>query len=168
VAKLATLINIHLAVSSLRGNTASNATTERDIDASPPPTYCEVLNGPDSVAVEVRSPGIIDAAECIVTTKPDSPETPEGESLPPPEKTLMDHYLPVELSSLTLEDDHGVSNHLCFFFLLAHVLYTNLVSTLPPVGSDFAWSVSIAGRMVGWCDGSPGTRATSPAQEIRQ
>lgn len=105
--QLATLINIHLAVSSLRGNTASNATTERDIDASPPPTYCEVLNGPDSVAVEVRSPGIIDATECIVTTEPDSPETPEGESLPPPKKTLMDHYLPVELSSLTLEDDHG-------------------------------------------------------------
>lgn len=104
--QLATLINIHLAVSSLRGNATSNATAERVIDAPPPPTYQEVLNEPDSVAVEIRSPGIIDAAECIVAES-DPPLAAGGESLSLPEKRLTDHYLPAELSSLTLEDDHG-------------------------------------------------------------
>ncbi|KAG1728218.1 hypothetical protein EDB19DRAFT_1747770 [Suillus lakei] len=104
--QLATLINIHLAVSSLTGNAASNATAERVIDAPPPPAYDEVLNEPDSVAVEIRSPGIVDAAECLVA-EPDPPVAAGGGSLSPPEKRITDHYLPVELSSLTLEDDHG-------------------------------------------------------------
>lgn len=103
--QLATLINIHLAVSSLRGNTASNAAAERAIDALPPPAYHEVLNGPDSVAIEIRSPGIVGAAECTVAES-DPLAAAGGESLSPPEKRLTDHYLSVELSSLTL-DDHG-------------------------------------------------------------
>ncbi|KAG1744363.1 hypothetical protein EDB19DRAFT_1694694 [Suillus lakei] len=104
--QLATLINIHLAVSSLTGNASSNATAERVIDAPPPPAYDEVLNEPDSVAVEIRSPGIVDAAECLVAES-DPPVAAGGESLSPPEKRITDHYLPAELSSLTLEDDHG-------------------------------------------------------------
>ncbi|KAG1894412.1 uncharacterized protein F5891DRAFT_1062579 [Suillus fuscotomentosus] len=103
--QLATLINIHLAVNSLRGSTASNATAERVIDAPPPPAYHEVLNKPDSV-IEIRSPGIGDAAECIVAES-DLPVTAGGEPLSPPEKRFTDHYLPAELLSLTLEDDHG-------------------------------------------------------------
>ncbi|KAG2035504.1 hypothetical protein BDR03DRAFT_962428 [Suillus americanus] len=103
--QLATLINIHLAVSSLRGNTASNAAAERAIDALPPPAYHEVLNGPDSVVIEIRSPGIVGAAECTVADS-DPLAAAGGESLSPPEKRLTDHYLSVELSSHTL-DDHG-------------------------------------------------------------
>ncbi|KAG1865953.1 hypothetical protein F4604DRAFT_1585898 [Suillus subluteus] len=143
--QLATLINIHLAVSSLRGNAASNATAERVIDALPPPAYHEVLNGPDSVAVEIRSPGIIDAAELTVAES-DPLVAAGGEFLSSPEKKFTDHYLPVELSSLTL-DDHGVSNKFFFFFLLAHVLYTNLVSTIPSVRGYLTRPVSVAGRM---------------------
>ncbi|KAG1758128.1 hypothetical protein EDD22DRAFT_972357 [Suillus occidentalis] len=93
--QLATLINIHLTVSSMREHAATNATAERVIDVPPPPTYHEVLNEPNSVALEIRSPGIVDAAES------------GGKSLSPPEKGLKDHYLPAKLSSLTLEDDHG-------------------------------------------------------------
>ncbi|KAG2143431.1 uncharacterized protein EDB93DRAFT_1156157 [Suillus bovinus] len=100
--QLATLINIHLAVSSLKRDTASNATAERVVDAPPPPAYHEVLNEPDSVAVEIRSPGVVDAAEVMVAES-DFPVT----ALSPLEKRLTDHYLPAELSSLTLEDDHG-------------------------------------------------------------
>ncbi|KAG2352208.1 hypothetical protein BDR07DRAFT_1616021 [Suillus spraguei] len=104
--QLATLINIHLAVSSLRGNAASNATTARVVDTSSPPAYLEVLNEPDSDAVEIRSPGVVDAAGRIVAES-DPPVAAGEESLLPPEKRLTDHYLPEELSSLSLEDDHG-------------------------------------------------------------
>lgn len=113
-------------MSSLRGNTASNATAERVIDAPPPPAYHEVLNKPDSV-IEIRSPGIGDAAECIVAES-DLPVTAGGEPLSPPEKRFTDHYLPAELLSLTLEDDHGVSNKFHCVFWLAHaciVYYTS-------------------------------------------
>lgn len=103
--QLATLINIHLAVSSMKEHAASNATTERVIDVPPPPTYHEVLDESNSVALEIRSPGIVDAAECMVAEF--DPVAAGGESLSPPEKGLQDHYLPAELSSLTLEDDHG-------------------------------------------------------------
>ncbi|KAG2107712.1 uncharacterized protein F5147DRAFT_577531 [Suillus discolor] len=106
---LATLINIHLAVNSLRGSTASNATAERVIDAPLPPAYHEVLNKPDSV-IEIRSPGIVNAAESIVAES-DIPVTAGGEPLSPSENRFTDHYLPAELLSLTLEDDHGVSNN---------------------------------------------------------
>ncbi|KAG1823056.1 hypothetical protein EV424DRAFT_1487549 [Suillus variegatus] len=143
--QLATLINIHLAVSSLRGNTASNATAERVIDAPPPPAYHEVLNKPDSV-IEIRSPGIGDAAECIVAES-DLPVTAGGEPLSPPEKRFTDHYLPAELLSLTLEDDHGVSNKFHCVFWLAHASYTTLVSTISPVRGYLARPVSVAGRM---------------------
>lgn len=101
--QLATLINIHLAVSSLRGNTASNTTAERVIDAPPPPAYHEVLNKRDSIAIEIRSPGIVDAAECMVAES----DLSVTAGVSPPEKRFTDHYFPAELLSLTLEDDHG-------------------------------------------------------------
>lgn len=147
----------------MREHAASNATAERVIDVPPPPTYHEVLNEPNSVALEIRSPGIVDAAECMVAEF--DPVAAGGKSLSPPEKGLKDHYLPAELSSLTLEDDHGVSNWFYCFFL-AHALYATLVSTIPPIRGYLTRPVSIAGRMVGWCDRSPGTRATSLDQEI--
>jgi hypothetical protein len=130
--KLATLINIHLAVSSMREHAASNATAERVIDVPPPPTYHEVLNEPNSVALEIRSPGIVDAAECMVTGF-SPPAAAGGESLSPPEKRLTDHYLPAELSSLTLEDDHGVSNRFyCFFACSCVVCHTSFDDTTSP------------------------------------
>ncbi|KAG1803173.1 uncharacterized protein BJ212DRAFT_1449933 [Suillus subaureus] len=106
------------------GNAASDATadSERAINTTPPPTYHEVLNGPDSIAIEIQSPGIVDAAECIVAES-DPLAVAGGESLSPPEKRFMDHYLPVELSSPTLEDDHGVSNKFYFFLACSCVLY---------------------------------------------
>lgn len=104
----------------MREHAASNATAERVIDVPPPPTYHEVLNEPNSVALEIRSPGIVDAAECMVAEF--DPVAAGGKSLSPPEKGLKDHYLPAELSSLTLEDDHGVSNWFYFFSLLMHYM----------------------------------------------
>ncbi|KAG1728864.1 uncharacterized protein EDB91DRAFT_1060284 [Suillus paluster] len=103
--QLATLINIHLAVSSLIGNATSDATTERVLDASPP-AYHETLNESDSETVEIKSPEVIDASEPLVAVS-DAPAGAGAESLSLPENRITDHYLPEELSSLTLEDDHG-------------------------------------------------------------
>jgi hypothetical protein len=101
--KLATLINIHIAMNSLM----TNATTvERALEA--PPTYQDIQNEPDSDIVEIHSPEVINAAESLVAIC-DPPVTSGGQPLSLPEKKIIDHYLPEELSSLTLEDDHGVS-----------------------------------------------------------
>ncbi|KAG0707229.1 hypothetical protein DFH29DRAFT_823835 [Suillus ampliporus] len=103
--QLATLINIHLAVSSLRGNPTSDATAQRVLDA-PPPAYHETLNKSDSETIEIQSPEVIDACESLIAAC-DAPVAAGAECLSPPEKRITDHYLPEELSSLTLEDDHG-------------------------------------------------------------
>src|SRR5882757_6442920 len=104
--KLATLINIQLAVSSLRANTM---TAERALETPPLPVYQEISKRLDSDTVEIRSPEIINAVESLIAVC-DTSVASGGEPLSLHEKGIIDHYLPEELSSLTLEDDHGVSN----------------------------------------------------------
>jgi hypothetical protein len=104
--KLATLINIQLAVSSLRG---SAITAERALEAPPPPAYKEIPKELDPDTVEIQSPEVINATESLVAIS-DLPVASGGEASSIPKKRIIDHYLPEELSSLTLEDDHGVSS----------------------------------------------------------
>lgn len=111
--KLATLINIQLTMTSLRANTI---TAERALEAPPPPAYHEITEELDSDIVEIHSPEVINAAaaESLVAAS-DFLMVSEGEPLPLPEKRIIDHYLPEEVSSLILENDHGVSNQRLFF-----------------------------------------------------
>jgi hypothetical protein len=106
VAKLATLINIQLAVSSLRGSTI---TAERVLEAPPPPAYQEIPKELDPDTVEIQSPEVINATKSLGAIS-DLPSASGGKAPSIPKKKIIDHYLPEELSSLTLEDDHGVSN----------------------------------------------------------
>ncbi|OAX35033.1 hypothetical protein K503DRAFT_830922 [Rhizopogon vinicolor AM-OR11-026] len=139
--QLATLINIQLAVSSLRANTM---TAERALETPPLPVYQEISKRLDSDTVEIRSPEIINAVESLIAVC-DTSVASGGEPLSLHEKGIIDHYLPEELSSLTLEDDHGVSNQPAFIFLA--YIFRTLVPTIPPVGSYPTRPLSIEGRM---------------------
>ena len=105
-------------MTSLRANTI---TAERVLEALPPPAYHEITEELDSDTVEIHSPEVINAAaaESLVAAS-DFLMVSEGESLPLPEKRIIDHYLPEEISSLILENDHGVSNQRLFFCLLIY------------------------------------------------
>ncbi|KAJ8580996.1 hypothetical protein M405DRAFT_869063 [Rhizopogon salebrosus TDB-379] len=101
--QLATLIDIQLAVSSLRG---SAITAERVLEAPPPPAYQEIPKELDPDTVEIQSPEVINATKSLVAIS-DLPSASGGEASSILKKRIIDHYLPEELSSLTLEDDHG-------------------------------------------------------------
>ncbi|KAG1736186.1 hypothetical protein EDB19DRAFT_1991473 [Suillus lakei] len=72
-----------LDLSLIGGHAASNAVAERVIDAPSPSDYDEVLNEPDSVAIQIQSPGVVDAVECLVAES-DLPVAAGRESLSPP------------------------------------------------------------------------------------
>jgi len=104
-------------MSSLRGDATIVA---RAIEAPPPPTYQEIPTELDSDTVEIQSPAVINAAQSIVAVH-ETPVVSGGEALSLPEKKVIDNYLPEDLSSLTLEDDHGVSTLCLPFCALIHL-----------------------------------------------
>ena len=173
--QLATLIDLHYTVGTFSRRNTENieiqTAAQPQIEGPPPYKKKQTLD---------LSMQELEIAESSVTTVIDIPEPTKS----PPELSyslqsvepiaeiatdgirdpLNDHYLPEQLSSLTLDNDHGVSLN-CFLHIIAsHVFFP--VPTIPSIRDYPTRSIVPQGGLVGWRNGGTSTGPPCPHQEI--
>ncbi|KAH7905878.1 hypothetical protein BJ138DRAFT_1226523, partial [Hygrophoropsis aurantiaca] len=147
--QMATLIDIHYAVSSKqrtrRRSTEQDNCTEIVRSPAPPPynTGDSSLAEPSEGVIEIETPAISDAAAASQSSESSVPhiETillPENALASLNEDKLSDHYLSDSLSSLTLDDDHGV-RHFGPFGVHLHI--SSLVSAISSIRNHVARAI---------------------------
>ncbi|KAH7882155.1 hypothetical protein F5I97DRAFT_1817508 [Phlebopus sp. FC_14] len=152
--QIATLIDIHYAVSSLSRQADARPIAQQSVErvVESPPAYMKTENEGSSIL------GANNTAEPLATSFSHSPSGPLASPRteePIPEiitsgakDSINDHYLPAELCSLTLEDDHGVRHkfsHVC----LALTLQFSSRSFGAIINQRFCFVAVLASRMVG-------------------